>query len=270
MLHEPGRVVAAVEATGLTDVEWYLRGPHTGATRPRSGCTSWRGGPESGQPVVKPSSGVHVVFPTVIRSSSICGSRPTSGTKVDSQSSRFGSHRQGVGVPLELVADLPRVAGHEHGVPLLTDLVAVHPGAPVAGRSPVEHGGFAPGLVPEPVRLHLDPVPVGGAERHVVPVHEAVRRAVAATPVDVDDLQAARVVVGRGPGVAVADEPEVGRPVVLGVRRDPVGAVGPQVGPAVGRGSPAQPLGGAGRRGQVGGAGRSGQQLERAGPARGA
>jgi uncharacterized protein YceH (UPF0502 family) len=28
VLHEPASVVAAVEAAGLTDVEWYLRGPH--------------------------------------------------------------------------------------------------------------------------------------------------------------------------------------------------------------------------------------------------
>ncbi len=29
VLHEPASVVAAVEGAGLTDVEWYLRGPHT-------------------------------------------------------------------------------------------------------------------------------------------------------------------------------------------------------------------------------------------------
>ena len=28
VLHDPATVVAAVEAAGLTDVEWYLRGPH--------------------------------------------------------------------------------------------------------------------------------------------------------------------------------------------------------------------------------------------------
>jgi uncharacterized protein len=29
VLHEPASVVAAVEAAGLVDVEWYLRGPLT-------------------------------------------------------------------------------------------------------------------------------------------------------------------------------------------------------------------------------------------------
>ena len=29
VLHEPAAVVATVEAAGLVDVEWYLRGPHT-------------------------------------------------------------------------------------------------------------------------------------------------------------------------------------------------------------------------------------------------
>ena len=28
VLHEPAAVVAAVKAAGLTDIEWYLRGPH--------------------------------------------------------------------------------------------------------------------------------------------------------------------------------------------------------------------------------------------------
>jgi hypothetical protein len=28
VLHDPATVVAAVKAAGLTDVEWYLRGPH--------------------------------------------------------------------------------------------------------------------------------------------------------------------------------------------------------------------------------------------------
>ena len=43
VLHEPASVVGVVEAAGLVDVEWYLRGPVTAGARRPSGCTSSAG-----------------------------------------------------------------------------------------------------------------------------------------------------------------------------------------------------------------------------------
>lgn len=52
VLHEPASVVALLEAAGLVDIEWYLRGPHTsrGETSQRLYVIGREGGPDAGTP----------------------------------------------------------------------------------------------------------------------------------------------------------------------------------------------------------------------------